>query len=234
MLSQVFPGTVRWYSMKCLKKLNLEQVQKMTNSTSVSFGGCYWLGVFWLQFMPAIPLPFEGRGVRKWQSYVQVLHMIGDQRGITNLPVCPLAKICTGRGNIWCEMNERDFLCWTVEQQASMNVIALSTLIRMRLQLAGPFLWLNLENGLRMKWKFAALRDHCFIETGDNDHQEEILCYRHFQNNNNTNLNGNINSYTACHFQFESSPSVTDMNASAEWIPMNVLSYYSNLYSLKP
>lgn len=28
--------------------------------------------------MPAIPLPFEGGGVRKWQSYVQVLHMIGD------------------------------------------------------------------------------------------------------------------------------------------------------------
>lgn len=41
----------------------------MTNGTSVS-RAAYWLGVLWLRFMPAIPLPFEGGGVRKWQSYV--------------------------------------------------------------------------------------------------------------------------------------------------------------------
>lgn len=49
----------------------------MTNGTSVSWAA-YWLGGLWLRFMPDIPLPFEGGGVRKWQSYVQVLHMIGD------------------------------------------------------------------------------------------------------------------------------------------------------------
>lgn len=36
--------------------------------------------------MPAIPLPFEGGGVRQWQSYVQVLHMIGDPK-VGSLPI---------------------------------------------------------------------------------------------------------------------------------------------------
>lgn len=49
----------------------------MTNAMSVSWA-TYWLGGVWLRFMPAIPLPFEGGGVMEWQSYVQVLQMIGD------------------------------------------------------------------------------------------------------------------------------------------------------------
>lgn len=42
--------------------------------------------------MPAIPLLFEGGGVRKWQSYVQVLHMISDPK-VGSLPTLQYALL---------------------------------------------------------------------------------------------------------------------------------------------
>lgn len=127
----------------------------MTNVMSVSWAA-YWLGSLWLRFMPTIPLPFEGGRVRKWQSYVQVLHMIGNPK-VGFLPT--FHYVLLQKAEIW-----KGIYC-AKEQKSTMNIITLSTLIRMKLLLALPLPWLNLtsSNGphgipiqwYRMKWEFA-------------------------------------------------------------------------------
>lgn len=113
----------------------------MTNGTSVSWAA-YWLGSLWLRFMPAIPLPFEGGGVRKWQSYVQVLHMIGDPK-VGSLPTLQsvLLQKATQEEVIF---DGEGYTALNCRAKNSMNIITLSTLIRMKLLFALPLPWLNL------------------------------------------------------------------------------------------
>ena len=135
----------------------------------------------------------------------------------TDPPDCTLAKGYTGRCNIWCEMIERDILCWTVEEKKpSMTIITLSTLIRIILLLASA---IALIKSYILKWPLW----HCDVEIQD----EMKVCHfspmiallslaimttgrRVFATDVHpwTNeQNGNKNSHTACHFQSDSSPS---------------------------
>lgn len=117
----------------------------MTNSPSVSWAA-YWLGVLWLRFMPAIPLPFRGGGVRKWQSYIQVLHMIGGPMlgPLPTLQSVPLRKATQGEAIFDVKWLKWIYCVELWSKKPSMTTITLSTLIRIILLLAPPLPWLNL------------------------------------------------------------------------------------------
>lgn len=101
----------------------------MTNDTSVSWAA-NWSGGLWLRFMPAIPLPFEGGGVRNWQSYVQVLSMIGDPKvgSFPTLQFLPLQKPTqdeVGFDVKWWREGYSELIC--IAKKPGMYIITLNS-----------------------------------------------------------------------------------------------------------